>query len=109
MGKRGSGVYLNAVKRVASHCRLSIVDAGIVCVLHLPLEMRCPGRGGSAPMLSMAPDLVLNLIYGNAACSTYEQKERPEQPGRERERPGRRQKVRHTWVKLGEQQQQQEE
>lgn len=37
-------------------------------------------------MLSMAPDLVLNLIYGNAACSTYEQKERPEQPGRERER-----------------------
>lgn len=29
-------------------------------------------------MLSMAPDLVLNLIYGNAACSTYEQKERPE-------------------------------
>lgn len=37
-------------------------------------------------MLSMAPDLVLNLIYGNAACSTYEQKERPEQPERERER-----------------------
>lgn len=36
-------------------------------------------------MLSMAPDLVLNLIYGNAACSTYEQKERPEQPGRERD------------------------
>lgn len=58
-------------------------------------------------MLSMAPDLVLNLIYGNAACSTYEQKERPEQPERERQRPGRRQKVRHTWVKLAEQQQQQ--
>lgn len=53
-------------------------------------------------MLSMAPDLVLNLIYGNAACSTYEQKERDQ-------RPGRCQKVRHTWVKLGEQQQQQQQ
>jgi len=47
--------------------------------LHLPLEMRSIAmekeerryRCLEHKMLSMAADLVLNLIYGNAACSTY--------------------------------------
>lgn len=100
---RGRGIYLNAVKRVASYCRLLIVDCRCWHCLCASLAIRnaLPWARRKRPEAINGPrsGVKFNLWQ---RCMLYIRTERDQ-------RPGRCQKVRHTWVKLGEQQQQQEE